>query len=73
MEMAIYVFTLSRLHAISIKVFKIKFRIILQNFYLRLMKFIKNPKKSKFLYKEYKDTSKAIDKVLKCKGPWEGR
>ena len=34
------------------------------------MKFIKNPNKSKFLNKEYKETSKAIDKVLKCEGPW---
>ena len=41
-----------------------------KNFYSRLMKFVKNPKKSKFLHKEYKETSEAIEKVLKCKGPW---
>ena len=41
-----------------------------KDFYLSLMKFIKNPKKSKFLHKEYLNTVKAINKVLKCKGPW---
>ena len=41
-----------------------------KDFYLSLMKFIKNPNKSKFLNKEYKETAKAIIKVLKCKGPW---
>jgi hypothetical protein len=34
------------------------------------MKFIKNPKKSTSLNYEYKQTLKAVDKVLKCKGPW---
>jgi putative methyltransferase len=41
-----------------------------KDFYLNLMSFVKNPKKSKFLNKEYQETSKAINKVLKCKGPW---
>ena len=41
-----------------------------KDFYTSFMKFIKNPKKSKFLHKEYQDTLKAVNKVLKCKGPW---